>query len=226
MNDRRAVTGVLLVAVIGCDADVPPAAGAAEERELCDYVPAGRWVLRDKDGARISAKVEPRCGQTPDAASQQDCLPSDFGPGNNFPCVRVIDHEGRYINVQYELATGTIEPCHSPPDEFETSWKKLGAAYEGPACGGAPYRETYHGGGYFDPEFTRARDLAAREGSVWYLSEKSCHEEGTELWHLDLDTEQCVKFSDEFQRCVLDTLPDWVHGLLPNPPYSLAVEYE
>jgi len=187
-----------------------------------------RWVLRDVSGKRVQALVEPRCGGGEEAVSFEHCAPLDFDSPNMFPCVRVIDHEGRFINLQYDLATGEIGPCiyspAKPPDNFSQPWTKiLGIPFLNAQCDGAPYHPVYDGVGYAKPEFTRTRFPVFAENDVWFPAEEGCF--FAEFWTLDVG-EVCVGPWSGYRLCPYQRVPEWVKTLLPDPPYSLSVEYE
>lgn len=210
----------------GCDPASVDTGGVVDAREACTYTPAPRWVLRDKFGEPVKAMVEPRCGQWSDAKSRDDCFPLDFGSSNDFPCVRVIDHEGRHINLQFELSSGLIGPCQGGgTDDHSLEWKKdLDAMYLNETCEGEPMTGSYSQGGYF--HFTRARGVFFAENDVWYASEEICAGDAP-YWKWDALSQTCAppaQFVDD--PCVVKRIPDWVEDLLPNPPYTMGVEYE
>jgi len=223
-----ALTGAL--AGVACDpSSVPANEPGVDARGACDYTPAPRWVLRDKDGQRVQALVEPRCGQGSNASADSRCLPLDFGTSSSFPCVRVIDHDGRYINILYELTTGLIEPCQGGLDgELDSEWKKdRNARYLQPGCEGDPYAVLGEEGS-FSPESLNGRSVRYVEGNFWYLSESSCVERDTSHWQWNSFDQKCVEVLPPYipALCVFRPTPEWVHTLLPNPPYTIAVEYD
>lgn len=218
---RATNRGVLVLACIACD---PPSAHVEDydvhPREMCDVVPAPRWVLRDKDGTPVKAMVEPRCGHL---LNHGDCLPLDFGSSSSFPCVRVVDHESRFINLQYELASGRIEPCNAPVyGELSLDWSEIGGWYLDEACAGEPYTPLFADLDYH--ELTSARGIFHAEDNIWYASEKSCVQADGEQWHSD--TLSCNVADPLLRLCVLRPIPSEIQDLLPNPPYTMAVEYE
>lgn len=222
-----AASGLSLFANAACDPTEPEAQGPGTvAREMCDYTPAPRWVLRDKDGARVQALVEPRCGPVGDSKGQ--CLPLAFGPSGSFPCVRVIDHEGRYINLLYELATGLIGPCTLiDEDDLDKKWKvDRGALYLQDGCKGEPYTRSAHMADYGSPEFTRPRTVEYADGNFWYQSELSCFDVETPQWEWLAELQECYVPPQFFDVCVYKPMATWVHELLPNPPYTLEVEYD
>jgi len=190
----------------------------------CDESPPPRWVLRDKDGVRISAMVEPRCGDDPDAPTMAKCTPQPLGVGASFPCVRIIDYEGRFVNLQYELASGKMGPCQGV-GSLDPEDTTVAPQYLTDDCSG----EKYVGLGlvnYGLPEFTTARNVFYALGQVWYGTGDNCVSD-PQVWVIDSKTKECTgpKLAPS-RHCPLRPVPDWVQNLLANPPYTLAVEYE
>jgi len=224
-----AASGAFSIANIACDpqgAEPQAQEPGGVARALCDYTPAPRWVLRDGDGVRVQAMVEPRCGIVGDLKGQ--CLPLEFGPSGRFPCVRVIDHEGRYINLLYELATGLIGPCNLIyEDDVEKKWKvDRGALYLQEGCEGDPYTPSGSGFQYGNPQFTSPRVVTYADGNFWYPSELSCFDLETPQWEYSVETQECYVPPQFFDVCVYRPMATWVHELLPNPPYTMEVEYD
>jgi len=90
-------------------------------------------------------------------------------------------------------------------------------------CEGERYYSAKYGDGYYFPEFTAGRGFVFVEGKLWYPSEQGCLE-GVPVWRVLTGT--CGKGPQPETICPIRIVPDWVENLLPNPPYSLAVEYE
>lgn len=184
---------------------------------LCTCTQISHWVLRDKDGNRINAMVEPRCGLVTDSPANKECLPPDFGAEKVFPCVRVIDHEQRPINLQYDLETGSLERCMKGAEDPDRFFYDLPfVEYATNDCSGPPYDKAY-----VDGDIVQAQSLEWIEGDIWYLSREGCL--------IDADT---FYFSSEgeciaggtYTICPFHPVPQWVRDLLPNPPYTLEVE--
>jgi hypothetical protein len=227
---RWAASGLLTVALIStsaCEEPRPATAGvvgATTPRTTCNVVPAPRWVLRDNDGKAIRALVEPRCGTFGDAESWARCLPLDFGSSSGFPCVRVIDHQDRYVNLEYDLLTGQIGPCHGGDfADIDADWSMLPSVFVNEQCQGERFLPVDGGSGYHNPEFTRPRELLFGLGQLWYPAEEGCLPDTVPSWYNSIDT---CKMYEKIGLCPLVPVPEWVINLLPNPPYSLAVEYE
>lgn len=213
-----------LVCGVGCD-DLPgsprePSRPALRD-EPCDYVPAPRWVLRDKDGERVQALVEPRCGTWPDAESWDRCDPLDPGSAADYPCVRIVDHQGRFINLQYDLASGQLGPCQGGLFA-DINADSIGGSFLDSKCVGAQYGTP--SGNQGAPEFTSARPIYYGLGDLWYVSGEGCLDE-VAYWYLN-DEKKCVGPLPPERMCPILPVPDWVEGLLANPPYSVGVEYE
>lgn len=183
------------------------------------FSPEPRWVLRDKDGARVQALVEPRCGsETPDR-----CRPLEFDSPNSFPCARVIDHEGRYLNLLFDLESGKLEPCMPPVSEFEMTlpWNKItGAGFADAQCAGTAYSNLWLELG--SPEFTTAHKIWVADGDLWLVSGENCLV--FNFWWANQQGE-CESTGGLSRRCPFVVVPDWVKNLLPNPPYTMSVEY-
>jgi len=191
--------------------------GQITEGEQCEFVPAPRWALRDRDDNRVQALVEPRCGDG-DAESWSRCNPVDPGSSSNFPCVRIIDHEGDFINLQYDLESGQIGPCRG--QVIYEDLLSLGAEYLNAQCEGTPYASAGSSGGF--PEFTTTRVIRFTVDNIWYVSEPGCLEDVL-VWGGVNCEEGPFKAGS---ICPIRPVPDWVKNLLPNPPYTMAVEYE
>lgn len=192
--------------------------GQIPEGEQCEFIPAPRWALRDRDGNRVKALVEPRCGDNFNAESWSRCNPVDPGSSSNFPCVRIIDHEGDFINLQYDLASGQLGPCRD--HVVHEDLMDLGAVFLNAQCEGTPYGTAGSSGGY--PQFTMTRVIRFTVENIWYISEPGCLEENVPLW----GGEKCEGPYKQGRICPIRPVPDWVKNLLPNPPYTMAVEYE
>lgn len=195
-------------------------AGATDTTTTGGIPPVGynpRWVLRDGDGVRVQALVEPRCH-----GSHIPCPPLEFGSPDGIPCVRVIDHESRYVNLLYDLNTGQLGACmrNSQYSDIDKPWSEVpGAAFPNAQCEGTAYA------GHLYPdieEFTEAGTLYFAENNLWLVSTEGCLL--TTYWLRG--GVACEGPKGEFTLCPLVVVPDWVQMLLPNPPYTLAVEYD
>jgi len=214
------VAFVMGLAAAGCDQNADgPTSGQQ------NFTP--RWVLRDKDGNRMPAQVEPRCGHWSDSTSQEQCDPPEFGSSGHFPCARVIFWEDRYVNLQYDLKSGTIGPCMSGNLNGSESVRDLapfGFNHVDDKCEGVLFRETLGGGNVTYDIYRDARDVFRAEGKDWYVSSEGCLDPGPcRQWRAN--TGECVE--DFCARiCPLKPVPSWIYELMPNPPYSMTVEYE
>ena len=183
-----------------------------------------RWVLRDKDGVRVKALVEPRCGAWSNITAQEKCAPLEFMSPNSFPCVRVVDYNGRFLNIQYDLETGRIEPCNLS-DDNSIGYEKAELAdvllqgFGTPNCDGPPFGPAV--AGEFGDEFTSSKRLWFIAGDPWYPGEVGCGYR--DMWYRDLDL-MCKGPYQAGYVCPMLAVPDWAQDLLPNPPYSMKVE--
>jgi hypothetical protein len=229
MNERlragplHALASAMLTSGTGaCDvhASVDEAIARAGESGPCDSVAAPRWVLR------VQALVEPRCGRKTNAESWSHCHPLDPATSSNFPCVRIIDHEGSFVNLQYDLATGRLGPCQGGEhSDINAEWSVLPVAYLNEACEGERYVITTLGGpDSGSPEFTTARPLYYAAGDIWYIAGAGCHFTTVAVW--SIDSNKCVGPVNLQSLCPLQVVPDWIQNLLPIPPYTMAVEHE
>lgn len=217
--------------MLACDdhtspnAQTPKAEIRAGETGPCDSVGEPRWVLRDKDANRLPALVEPRCGHGPFGESWSRCSPVDPASLSNFPCVRIIDFDGKHINLQYDLLTGQLGPCQGTEwnSDINKNWSSL-AVFINKECEGDGYLPIGLAG-YGLEEFTRSRTLFYAAGDMWFPSAVGCVEE-TANWYIDPDTDKCNGPLLPERLCPLHPVPAWVKNLLPNPPYTMAVEYE
>jgi hypothetical protein len=208
----------------GCEPSTDASASATSsdcaEDATCNTT--SRWVLRDKDGKAVEALVEPRCGHAGVPAAAERCLPLEFGSPNSFPCVRIIDFEGQYINLQYDLLSGTLEPCMYPGGGKDGELREY-TSFIDSDCAGEPYGALSEIG-YQAPEFTRARDLLYAADEVWYLSEVDCLEDVVR-YRYSVQLDECYPLGEYFM-CPFRPVPLGVRELLSNPPYTLHVEYE
>jgi len=214
------IAALLIVGFVACD-DLEREEKRAYQEDVCEYTPAPRWVLRDNAGKRVQALVEPRCGNNAGAPSFSRCLPLDFGSSSSFPCVRIIDHEGRYVNVQYELATGRLEPCLDDGSDAFDKWEDGVTFHLDPACEGVTHQlaERHR---YYAPEFTTSRDFFNVGGKFWALTEDCVPSSHPQWQH---SPGECAVLT-QTDLCTVEPVPEWVLDLLPNPPYTMAVEYE
>jgi hypothetical protein len=74
-------------------------------------------------------------------------------------------------------------------------------------------------------EFTEAGTVYFAEGNIWYLSEQGCIDDTIKKWFWLLKSNSCSPGASK-PSCPLRPVPTWVRDLLPNPPYTMAVEYE
>jgi hypothetical protein len=175
---------------------------------------------------RVKALVEPRCGFTQESLDR--CLPPDFDAQESFPCVRVVDHESRYINLAYDLATGQLDPCmysEKAHGDMSKPWSEhLGLAFLNDQCKGPAYTGVVGAGG---GAHLQARGLYYAENNMWYVPEFGCDETlMTQVWVTNNVGDPCTgPIVANVRLCPFQPVPDWVKELLPNPPYSLAVEY-
>lgn len=187
------------------------------------FSPEPRWVLRDRDGVRVQALVEPRCGQWSDSEATGRCRPLEFDSPNSFPCARVVDHEGRYLNLLFDLKTGKLDPCMFTADkagDINQPWNQIpGAAFTNAECAGTAYSNLFGEIGSID--YTRAHTIWFADGEMWLVSEKDCLV--SNFWWSDFGT--CKGPGNLSRRCPFVVVPDWVKNLLPNPPYTMSVEY-
>lgn len=234
MNDPRPPRrwghlAALALQLLACDVphSVAQRDGSGGSASACEPPPAPRWVLRDRDGAPVSATVEPRCGQEGNAESWTRCLPLDFASPNAFPCARVIDFEGRHVNVLYDLASGQIGPCQGGVySDITKDWDEVGLdLYTNAQCAGDRYAQVYLGYGYYEPRFTRSREVHFVAGQMWYVAEDGFLP-ASQAWYHDMDTQECIDLVAPQSLGRLVPVPSWVAELLPNPPYSMRVEYE
>lgn len=148
----------------------PSESSPVSNEQGCEFLRAPRWVLRDKDGGRVRALVEPRCGRAANAEAGARCVQLDFGTADSYPCVRIIDSDGAYINLQYELKSGQLGPCQGGDyTDANSTWKETSLPiYTSGDCQGQPYisKSPY---GY--SEFTESGTLYFAEGDAWYVSE-------------------------------------------------------
>jgi hypothetical protein len=105
------------------------------------------------------------------------------------------------------------------------SWESIyGVNYLNAECEGERYYSAMYGDGYYFPEFTAGREFISVEGKLWYRRSRTAWM--TYPW---CGVSSKVNVSDSPQAetlCPMRRVPEWAENLLPNPPYTLAVEYE
>lgn len=224
------VGGTSLYLIAGCGSSMSQESDSSSETSSetgececpscpCSEVP--HWVLRDKDGSLVDALVQPRCGRLGVPLEHKCNKPFDFDTNRQFPCARIISHKGKYINLDYELSTGHIELCmfddptHSPP------YTKAGF-YSNAQCEGDRHKLLFNVEG---SEHTQSRWVAWRGFVLWYDYGINCLP-GASIWYYDSEEDECLSYSGSGTFCPIQPIPDWVRGLLPNPPYTLTLEHE
>jgi hypothetical protein len=222
---------LLFAAFVACDSDpvsterggVVEPQDASSDTSPCTRGP--RWVLRDKHGTAVPALVEPSCGLG--YATVRCRGATDFGPSIGYPCVRVIDFDGQYVNVGYELASGMIQPCQGGFWDQDLKWSDADwVVYADASCTGIRYSGT-NSEKYGGLEFTEAQALNRIEGKLWSASGTGCIQSSYTNWRLDSQG-TCIydEGSENFTVCPYQEVPSWVINMLSNPPYTLGVEYE
>lgn len=208
------------LALIACD---PPS-----EQEQTGASAPPRWVLRDKDGTQLRVLAEPKCGKYGTSEAQGRCLHPEFGSTGAFPCARIVFYEDRYINLQYDLQSGKIGPCMGSMEAeiyLNQSWRDGQAEFTNDQCTGDPYISIHGALGQAPPIHSDTRELYVAEGSaLWYVSDQDCPGV-VDRWSWSLISMTCVKGEPAY-LCPFRKLPNWVLDLLPNPPYTLTMEYD
>lgn len=172
-----------------------------------------RWVLYDADGVAVDAVVAPFCVDVaqcniPEPGSRGDVLPQ---------CVRVIWHEGAFVDLPYGTSSGLLDDCRRgplwdaehPPGAFATATCAPPAYFPGGEGIGATYRWERKikafADGRFEYESADQPPMGLYPAYSWLGSD--CVENyllgGGRPWL---------------------PVPDWAVELLPNPPYSLRWE--
>lgn len=194
------------------------------ESEGCDCSPSPRWVLRDTDGQRVQAAIRPSCGRTWASSFRNSCLPVEFDGPYTYPCILISSHESRSIRVHFDLQTGKIGPCNQSVDrDPNESWfeSNLSQIYLDDSCTGPTYKDVNLA------NLESSRRIHWVEGIPWYASEEGCVKQDGWSWNLFMDS--CfshLPLEDFEYYCPYKPVPDWVQELLPNPPYTVSVEYE
>lgn len=224
--------GVLLfwLGLLGCESsgtsDTTATSADTNDMPSCSEVKClatPRWVLRDKDGEPVKALVEPRCGHWGVSPANDRCMPLDFGSPNSLPCVRIIDHDGTFVNLNYDLLSGTLEPCMQGIGSVADPLRDTGVIFLDAACEGAPYASIVAFG--IGSDFTRSRDLIFADGDLWYVSEQGCP--GLVMSYIwNPQTKTCVPLGNDNFVCPVLPVPVGIRGLLPTPPYTLGIEYQ
>lgn len=185
----------------------------------CPCSPIPRWVLRDKDGQRLNALVQPLCGR--DAVPEEERCFNEFTLGADdvdFPCVRIINYEGTHVNILYELSTGRIELCMFDTFDEEQTFKDKTYLYLTPDCQGTPHYRTPS-----ISDFRLPQKIEYADHELWYLSAPEAVTPD-ELWLNSLVNDECEP-TDPGRVYPFRKVPDWVRDLLSNPPYTLTIEY-
>lgn len=172
-----------------------------------------RWVLYDADEVAVDAVVAPSC------VDPALCnLPEPGHQGAVSPqCVRVIWHEGSYVDLRYGSATGLLGDCRTTP-----LWdaEHPPGAFPGADCAPPAYFPAGEG---------------TSSASRWERGIKAFADGHFEYESRDTPAMGFYPANSWLgNECVVNILlsggtpwlpvPDWAVGLLPNPPYSLRWE--
>ena len=112
-------------------------------------------------------------------------------------------------------------------EELDDKWKIDRSALDlQEGCEGDPYTRSSGGFQYGNPEFTSPRDVTYVDGNFWYPSELSCFGPETPQWEYSAETQECSVPQYFINVCVYRPMATWVHEILPNPPYTMEVEYD
>lgn len=166
--------------------------------------PGGHWVLRDSADEPIEALIFASC--SPGAL----CGPQFAEQA--YDCVNISYYGQDYVNVLYQLATGSVGPCYAQT----SSWDDLGFGYYlNSQCTGEQVatstgaRVFVAGTLYFSDAMLDAGDVP----STYYLRS------GAQCLEVDNSTAQ-LRFYPYRE------VPPSVLNLLDNPPYSVSIEYQ
>ena len=196
--------GALLAFAYGSDIAAPllPATGLAQAQS--NEAPNPRLILRDSSGTPVEAIVNVSC-----PANDLSC--GTFRPLEEFPCAWIQVLEGRTVGVNYSLSSGRVDACEPSFDSFRNDPAALflDDRCEGEAVAvdsGAGLVRTVDGTLYAPTEAQTTR----------------------QLYNWNPESEQCeaIDLSDnEVQVWRFVSVPSWVSEALPNPPYTLTMEY-
>lgn len=169
------------------------------------------WVLRDRYGVAIDALVAP----TPRGfaigvpglltAPVEDTTPR-FGKVA-YPCVRIEYLGNDHLNFEYELASGRPEPCAR--SEF-ASLSQM-SVFTDPRCAGEAYAQC-------------CMDPFLSNGTFYYVEGPPLREDVEPTYSWDWDG-TCQETSVPKDLHHFRSVPDWVINALPDPPYTLTLEY-
>lgn len=138
----------------------------------------------------------------------------------SFPCVRVIDHESRYVNVAFDLATGEIWSCNYDPTNSQVHItlpfrEQLGYCFLNDQCQGEADAVTVGTGG---GAFLYARSLHFAENDMWYVASEGCDETLETPFWFSLGGNECGGPGSGARMYPIKRVPDWVKDLLPQSP--------
>ena len=240
---RSLTPSVLLVvlSIVACDTNGTPPMDAetgespvqdnAEMQEMQEMHRGPAWVLRDGDGNALDAMVTPHFGYR-DSVAWHDYKYPSFGNDAEFPCVRVEDLAGFYMNVSFSLETGTMTECNPPS----------GGVYDQPdvfffddACEGAAYISSHPmswklSDGADVPFSTRdARRIYTIDGVPHFADEAAKSKLEDPFYRYGSDPTGATGCHEQLIGtrflAPLAEVPESVVNALPNPPYTLAMEY-
>lgn len=167
-------------------------------------VPNPRWVLRDKDGAFVSADVHPgytaslpRFGSTPD-------------------CVSIAHYGQQRIDMNYELATGAIgaraaDACPSAIMAEAAEWHVTAALW------------WYSDAGCTKPIASSHMQVFSVAGRLYHSGTGAPTAPAKVYAWTSYGA--CEGIENTAKYWAVEPVPADVVNLLPNPPYSLELAY-
>lgn len=174
-------------------------------------VPRGTWVLRDADGDAVQAIVSP------------SDVPPNYGYVERFtsgepPCVWIGHLGSQRLEIAFELATGAPEPCVS---------------YRYGAWRGGLFSDFFSDAGCTMPVFPgalggqRSAPVLSVGGTLYYVggTPDAVAPAQYYLWQEGTSTCSAITNTNGNNLWRWKPVPDSVLNALPNPPYTMAIEY-
>jgi hypothetical protein len=189
-------------------------AGEVDTETEPEDAPSPRWALRDRFGEPVDGLFYPSPYGEPVIFWEQEP-----------ECIIVSYFEQTKISLYYNLDTGRPEDCEMPLENND-SWHLAPSIYfVGPECSGVGYYG-YHAPGS-DSYYSLPLSVVRINDEFWYIDGEPDHLDIEKYYFWNESSTECTEIDNvsslAFWR--YKRVPDWVLAILPDPPYTLKIEY-